>query len=75
MVVVPADAPDTEPDVPTVATPVLLDVQTPPDDASVRVILPDTHTEVAPDMLPALGNGFIVTVLVAVAVPQPVVTV
>lgn len=75
MVVVPADAPDTEPDEPTVATPVLLDVQTPPDDASVRVILPDTHTEVAPDMLPALGNGFTVTVLVAVAVPHKLATV
>jgi len=54
----------------------LLDAyQTPPAAASVRAALLPVQTTDAPVTLPALGNGFIVTVLVAVAVPQPVVTV
>ena len=75
MVVVPAVTPVTEPAVPTVATAVLLDDQAPPDTASVRVMLPAGQTVAEPDMLPADGVALTETVLVADAVPHPVVTV
>jgi len=42
--VVPALTPVTDPDVPIVATPVLLLLQVPPEVASVRVVLARLHT-------------------------------
>lgn len=55
----------TEPDVPIVAKEVLLDVHVPPDTPSVRVMLPDTHTDVKPNMVPDEGAAFIVKTFVA----------
>ena len=42
---------------------------------SVNPVALPTHTDDAPDMLPASGNGLTVNVCVAAAVPQPLVTV
>ena len=74
MVVVPADTPVTEPDVPTVATPGADDDQVPPEIPSARDILLATHTDEEPVMAPAFGAGLTVMFCVAYAVPQLLVT-
>lgn len=74
MVVVPADTPVTEPDVPTVATPGADDDQVPPEMPSASDILLATHTDEEPVMAPAVGNGLTVMFWVAYAVPQLLVT-
>jgi hypothetical protein len=56
------------------ALPVLL-LHVPPGAASVRVTVELTQTAVGPLIVPALGNGFTVTIFVATAVPQTLVTV
>jgi hypothetical protein len=75
MVTAPAVTPVTMPVVLTVALAVLLLLHTPPVLASVRVMLAPGQTDVAPTIglttLPALT----VNAIVAVAVPQLVVTV
>ena len=48
MVEVPATAPLTMPDVPMVATVVLLLLHTPPDVASLNVVVEPTHTVAVP---------------------------
>ena len=70
MVVVPADTPVTEPDVPTVATPGADDDHVPPEIPSARDVLLPTHTDEEPIMAPALGAGLTVMVYLAVADPQ-----
>lgn len=62
MVVVPADNPVTEPDVPTEATEVLDDVQEPPAEASDSVMDEPAQTDEEPDMAPTVGVGLMVTV-------------
>ena len=50
----------------------LLDAdQEPPATASERVMLLPRHTDAAPVIVPALGNGLTETTCVAVAAPQP----
>ena len=72
MVSIPAIRPVTTPPE-TVA--LLLDaLHTPPELLFVRVILALTQMLEAPDMLPASGNGFTSTVLVALALPQALLT-
>ena len=69
IVTVPATRPVTTPDVLTVATVGLLLLHVPPLDAMLNGVLEPTHTDVAPDMVPAPED--IVTVVVA-SVPHPV---
>ncbi len=72
----PAETPVTIPDVPTVATPVDTELHTPgPPVRSVRLVVAMGHTTSVPVMLPATGEGLIVTTTVAAAVPQLVTTV
>ena len=56
------------------ATDVLLLAQVPPDAASVRVMVEPVHTEAGPEMVPADGNGPTVIDVVAMPVPQAVMT-
>ena len=67
--------PFTTPEVPTVATAVLVLLHTPPEVASVNVVDEPAFTVAVPVIVPATGNGLIVIVEVAAAVPQPFVTV
>ena len=55
----------TIPEVPILATPVLMLLQTPPAAASDSVIVAPIHTEDGPVIVPARGNGL--TVISAVA--------
>ena len=70
----PAVIPVTIPDVPTVATDVLLLLHIPALTTSLSVILPPGHTDDDPAIVPGFGNGFTVTVAVTVDVPQALVT-
>ena len=72
MVSAPAVKPYTKPDE-TTALPFEA-LQTPPADASDRVMLLPAHTVEEPNMLPAMGSGLTTTNCVAVAVPQLLVT-
>jgi hypothetical protein len=72
IVSVPAVVPVTTP-LNTVAV-ALLALHAPPATASVNVIEEPAHTVDKPVITPALGNAFIVTAFVAVAVPHPLVT-
>jgi hypothetical protein len=71
----PAVTPVTVPVVLTVAVVLALLLHTPPDAVSVRVMALPSQTERKPAIVPATGCGFTVTVRVARAVPQPLVTV
>ena len=73
--VVPADRPFTLPEASTVANEGAVLLQVPPVAPSVSGVLLPAHTDDAPDMVPATGNGLTVNVCVAAAVPQPFVTV
>ena len=71
MVAVPALTPFTTPAVVTVAIAVLAELQTPPVVASVNVVFAEVHAVNTPPMLAgAPGTAFIVTVLVALVLPQ-----
>ena len=59
----------------TVATPAVLLLHTPPAAASANVVAVPVHTVVVPVIVPAVGVADTVTVVVAVAVPQLLVTV
>jgi hypothetical protein len=50
-------------------------LQVPPAAASVSDVVDPAHTVAVPVIVPAFGNGSTVTVAVAAAVPQPLVTV
>ena len=63
------------PEVFTVATAVLLDVQVPPLTVEAKVVVVPTHIACVPDKVPADGAAVTVTVLVAVASAQPTVPV
>ena len=75
MTVVPTATPVTTPVALIVATVVLLLLHTPPATASVSVLDEPGQTVVEPLMAPAVGAPATVTVAVAVALPQLVVTV
>ena len=62
MVAVPAATPVTMPDVPIVATPVLLLAHVPPLVVEDRVVVDPAHTEVVPVI--AAGSAFTVTIAV-----------
>ena len=74
MVVVPALTPVTAPVLPTVAIAVLLLLHTPPVVASLNVVVAPEHTDFVPVTVPADGMEPKVTVAVADAVPQLLVT-
>ncbi len=71
----PAETAVTRPVPLIVATAVAVLLHTPPPAASVSVVVPAGHSEVVPVMVPATGSGFTVTILIATAVPQLLVTV
>ena len=73
IVSIPAVTPVTIPPA-TVALP-LLALHVPPGAASVSVRVVPVHTLVPPMIAPASGSGFTVVILIAVAVPQLLVTV
>jgi uncharacterized MnhB-related membrane protein len=76
MLAVPAERPFTIPEVaPTDAMVGALLVQEPPETVLPSVIDELTHTEEAPVIVPAFGNGLIVIFFVTLAVPQLFVTV
>src|SRR3954464_13489101 len=75
MVTVPAPAPATTPEVPTVATAGLLLLHTPPPVASARAVVEPTQTTRVPVMGAGLGMGSTVTSTVVAALPQLLVTV
>ena len=72
---VPAAIPVTVPVALTVAIPVDTAVQVPPATASLRLVVVVGQIEKVPVMVPAFGEGFTVTTVVAAAVPQLLVTV
>ena len=65
--------PLTTPDALTVARAGLLLLHTPPEEPSVRVTEAPVHTLTGPLMVPALGKGLTVRLIVAATVPQPLV--
>lgn len=70
----PTDTPDTTPSVPTVATAVLPLLQTPPETPSLSVVVEETQTVCVPEMEPGSTDALTVTIAVAAAVPQLLVT-
>ena len=74
IVVFPAATPSTDPVLLTVAIPVEPLIQLPPVAGSERMIVAPGHNAEAPTIVPATGNGFTVTMLVAIAEPQPLAT-
>ena len=75
MVDVPEIAPHAVPELVTVATEVLALLHKPPVAASAKEVDELAHNVVVPVMVPAAGKAFTVTIWVAVAVPQELVTV
>ena len=75
MVDVPVATPVTLPEASTVATPVVTELQVPPVAASVKDVTEPAHTVEVPAILPEFGMGLTVTIVVATAVPQLLVTV
>ena len=57
------------------ATAVAVLLHAPPIVASLKPVVEPAHTVAVPVIVPADGNGLTVTVAVAAAVPQPLVTV
>jgi hypothetical protein len=74
IVAAPALTPVITPRALMLAMAALLLLQVPPDMVSVKVDEAPAQTVVVPPMVPALAAGFTVILLVAVAVPQAVVT-
>ena len=75
ILVVPAEMPVTTPNASTVPLAGFTLLHTPPAAASERVVVAPTQTVNVPSTAVAFGNGLTVTILVAVAVPQLLVTV
>ena len=75
MVVVPAAMPVIMPDIPIVAIAGVTELQTPPAAASLKVVVAPGHTVNMPVIVPAFGEELTVTIFVAAAVPQLLVTV
>ena len=75
MVAEPTDIPVTMPELVIVATPALLVAQNPPETLEEREAAIPVQMVVVPDMVPALAVLFTFMVVVAVAVPQLLVTV
>ena len=75
MFAVPWAIPVTIPAAFTVAVAEALLLHAPPLAASANVVTDPAHTLAIPVMVPALGNGLIVTTVVAFATPQQLVTV
>ena len=71
MVSVPGEIPVTIP--PLTAAAALLALQIPPGTVFDKVMVEPVHTLEEPVMLPALGAGVILMILVTTAVPQPLV--
>ena len=72
---VPEAMPVTIPVEPTVAADVFDELQTPPPVASLKAIVAPGHMEPAHVIVPAVADEFTVITVVAVAVPQLLVTV
>jgi hypothetical protein len=70
----PVATPVTMPVVVTVAKLVFMLLQVPPVPVVVRVVMPPTHTLLAPLMVPALGVVLTIILVMAPAVPQLLVT-
>jgi len=75
MVATPVAMPVTMPELPIAATPLLLLLQDPPEVVLLKAVAAPTQTAAEPVIVPAAGNGFTVTVVVANAVPQLLVAV
>ena len=76
MVVVPKATPVTTPvEDPIVAIAVFTEVQTPPPIASVKAVVEPGQTVDVPVIVPAFGEELTVTIAIATAVPQLLVTV
>jgi hypothetical protein len=58
----------------TVATLAALELHTPPLTQLPNVVVEPAHTDALPDIMPASGNAFTVTTLIAFAAPQLLVT-
>ncbi len=74
MVAVPAETPLTTPvEAPTVATPVALLLQVPPEVELANVVVDPTQMEVVPVMAAKTGNGLtvmVITLLLSVIAPE-----
>ena len=70
MATLPCATPVTTPVVLTVATDALLELHTPPEVASTRVIEEPTQVSVGPVMVPAEGAGATVIACVSIEAPQ-----
>ena len=70
----PAATPCTTPPELTVAVPVADELHEPPVPVVLNVVLAPVQTEVAPEIVPALGNARTVSARVATSVPQLLVT-
>ena len=75
MVAVPAATPVTIPVDPTVATDVVPEVHAPPLVPSLNAVVAPAHNVAVPEIVPAPGTVFTVTTVVALALPQLLVTV
>ena len=75
MVADPAVTPVTTPPALTDAIPAAPELHVPPVLVALSVMVVDRQTVEGPEMVPAVGVGLTVTVYVALAVPQLVVTV
>ena len=71
----PAATPVTMPVLPTVALAGTALLQVPPGTASESDVVDPAHTVLTPDIVPATGAALTVTTVVAVALPQPLVSV
>lgn len=74
MMAAPALMPVTTP-VPAIDAAELVQLQVPPAEVDDKVAVLPAHTVVPPLIVPAVGAGFTVTEVIALAVPQPLVTV
>lgn len=70
--VIPVTTPVEEP---TVATAGVAELHAPPPTVSLKVVVAPGQTVNIPLIIPALGEGLTVTILVAATVPQPLLTV
>ena len=71
----PAEMPVTLPDASTVPIEEVTLLHAPPDAPSFKAVLAPAQSTAGPVMVPALGNVFTVTICVAAAVPQLLLTV
>ena len=71
----PAVTPVTIPEISTVAMPVAPELHTPLPAASLNVVIAPVQTDAVPVIVPALADELTVATVVALALPQPLVTV